>query len=330
LAPQQVVWWGHPVTSGIRNVDYFLSSSVEIASADQHYSEKLFRLNGLGTFFLQPKLADAAPLPNAVRESLRMRLALPSKFHLYLCAVPLYQLHPAFDKVLAQILTSDRRGQLVLITSREHSSWAQLLATRLTNTMSDGVKQPMSPDAPATATSESNTAPPKLHNVSASDWSQSSDSMVNNAAHRIHFLEVRSEQTLLALMRASNVVLDPFPVSNAVVSFQALGVGAPVVTMPGDYLKSRLTLAMLERLNVPELVATSEADYARIALSIAHSEEKRAKISDSILKSSGNLFEDFRAIREWERFLKVIAKERAHEENLEQIGQTEENAQSLL
>jgi len=295
-----------------------LSTSVEIAAADQHYSEKLFRLNGLGTFFLRPKLEQSAPQPDAVRESLRMRLALPSKFHLYLCAVPLYQLHPAFDKVLAQILTTDRRGQLVLITSREHNSWAQLLATRLTNTMSDGVKntQTVSQDRPSA--NESGSDSPKPQNVSASDLSQS-NSGVNNAAHRIHFLEVRSGQTLLALMRASDVVLDPFPVSNAVVSFQAFAVGAPVVTLPGDFLKSRLTLGMLERLNLMELVATSESDYARIALSIAHSEEKRAKISASILKNNVHLFEDFRAIREWERFLTTITKETV-QNNWERVG----------
>ncbi len=120
---------------------------------------------------------------------------------------------------------------------------------------------------------------------------------------------MRSEQTLLALMRASDVVLDPFPVGNAVLSLQALSVGAPVVTLPGEFLKSRLTLAMLERLQVLDLVAKSEADYARIALSVAHSEARRELLSSAIVRNAGHLFEDFRAVREWERFLKTIAKE---------------------
>ena len=33
LAPVQAVWWGHPDTTGIPTIDYFISSDVEVRSA---------------------------------------------------------------------------------------------------------------------------------------------------------------------------------------------------------------------------------------------------------------------------------------------------------
>src|SRR5207247_8154977 len=45
LAPVQCVTWGHPVTTGIPTLDYFLSSELlEGEGAEQHYTENLVRL----------------------------------------------------------------------------------------------------------------------------------------------------------------------------------------------------------------------------------------------------------------------------------------------
>jgi len=57
LAPSQVVWWGHPDTSGIASVDYFVTSEVEIPTADAFYSERLVRFKGLGAYFYKPAFA---------------------------------------------------------------------------------------------------------------------------------------------------------------------------------------------------------------------------------------------------------------------------------
>ncbi|HEY2250158.1 MAG TPA: tetratricopeptide repeat protein, partial [Planctomycetaceae bacterium] len=55
LAPVQCVTWGHPVTTGIPNVDYFLSSELlEPDNAQKHYTEQLVRLKGLPTCYRRP------------------------------------------------------------------------------------------------------------------------------------------------------------------------------------------------------------------------------------------------------------------------------------
>jgi protein O-GlcNAc transferase len=49
LAPLQVAGWGHPVTTGLPSMDWFLSAELlEPPGAQQHYRERLVRLPGTG------------------------------------------------------------------------------------------------------------------------------------------------------------------------------------------------------------------------------------------------------------------------------------------
>jgi protein O-GlcNAc transferase len=60
FAPVQCVSWGHPVTTGMPTVDYFLSSELmEPPDGDSHYAEQLVRLPNLATHVT----ADVAPPP---------------------------------------------------------------------------------------------------------------------------------------------------------------------------------------------------------------------------------------------------------------------------
>lgn len=50
LAPVRCTGWGQPVTSGLPTVTHYLSSdAMEPAEADDHYTERLVKLGGLGT-----------------------------------------------------------------------------------------------------------------------------------------------------------------------------------------------------------------------------------------------------------------------------------------
>lgn len=131
LAPVQCVSFGHPDTTGIRNMDYFISNDLfESDNATEHYSEKLFLLNNLGTlaYYYKPSLSQ--PIKR------RGAFGLPAEAHLYICPQALFKFHPDFDTMLAGILRADPRGQLVLIEGK-HSRWTELLRQRFTNTGPD-------------------------------------------------------------------------------------------------------------------------------------------------------------------------------------------------
>ena len=106
LAKVQCAGWGHPVSSGHRSIDYYLSSAImEPSNADEHYSETLIRLPGLGTRYQRPPAAAAVS---------REELGLPADAHLYLFPHSLFKIHPDNDAILARILAQDPQGRLVL------------------------------------------------------------------------------------------------------------------------------------------------------------------------------------------------------------------------
>jgi len=106
LAPVQCAGWGHPVTSGLASIDYFLSSrDAEPADAVSHYRERLILLDGLGVSY---------PRPACPAGKQRGDFGLPEAKTLYLCPQSLFKLHPDFDPLLAAVLAGDASGVLVI------------------------------------------------------------------------------------------------------------------------------------------------------------------------------------------------------------------------
>jgi protein O-GlcNAc transferase len=143
LAPVQCVSFGHPDTSGIPGIDWYLSlERFERDGADQDYTERLWRIPEVGNlaYYYRPA-RDFAPPGRAA-------LGLPSSARLYACPQALFKLHPGFDALAAQILRNDGDGRLVLI-ALGHAAWEKLLMERLRRSMPDVLErvivlQPMS------------------------------------------------------------------------------------------------------------------------------------------------------------------------------------------
>ena len=122
LAPVQVVSWGHPDTTGLDSMDYFVSAtSIEPPDADEHYTERLIRLSRMPCFY-QPLVA-LTQIPT------RQQLGLPESGTLYGCPQSLFKIHPDFDQVLAAIAEGDPDGHIVLIEGK-NAAWANLLKAR--------------------------------------------------------------------------------------------------------------------------------------------------------------------------------------------------------
>jgi predicted O-linked N-acetylglucosamine transferase (SPINDLY family) len=125
LAPVQVVTLGHPVTTGIPTIDYFLSdASMEPAGAQAHYSERLINLGTLPCHYAEPVLPDDAGGDRA-------RLGLAVEDHLYVCPQTLFKLHPEFDAYLADIVAQDPRARLVFIAGPEDAFLKRRFCERL-------------------------------------------------------------------------------------------------------------------------------------------------------------------------------------------------------
>jgi predicted O-linked N-acetylglucosamine transferase (SPINDLY family) len=125
LAPVQCVTWGHPVTTGIPAIDYFISSrdleADEAVRAQDHYSERLVRLNALPTYLY--------PVPDSAAD-MCPDLSFARGRTIYTCVQHPLKFHPDFDRTLIDILRRDPNGILILLDLYPHLT--ERLLARLT------------------------------------------------------------------------------------------------------------------------------------------------------------------------------------------------------
>jgi len=130
-APVQCTGAGLPETSGIRQMDYFLSTdSIEPVDAERHYTERLIRGRGL--------LTGQEPLSLPASPKDRTDFGLRGDEHVYFCPQKLEKIHPDFDRLLAEILRRDPQGRIVLAEDKFGYAAVKLKA-RLANSLPDVV-----------------------------------------------------------------------------------------------------------------------------------------------------------------------------------------------
>jgi len=110
LAPVQCVAWGHPVTSGLSEIDYFLSSALmEPPDADRHYTEQLVRLPNLSIAY--------AALPDRGGVLARDTLGLRADAVVFVCCQSLFKYLPRHDTVFVRIAAQVPTAQFLFIGS---------------------------------------------------------------------------------------------------------------------------------------------------------------------------------------------------------------------
>ncbi len=252
LAPLQCVTWGHPVTSGISTIDYFISARhLEPEDGPQHYSEKLVRLSAPPTY-----LRPFNYLPSSQS---RADFGLEATDHAYVCAQSLFKIHPEFDAILARILQQDSLGKLVLIGTRE-PVWQEQLLERFRQTM---------PDV----------------------WT------------RVHFVPRQTTNGLARLMQLADVVLDTTHFSGGLTTLEAFYVGQPVVTLPGRFMRGRVTYAYYRQMDMDDCVAHDADDYIRLALRLANDRSWREQMQALVRERQVRLYGNVGVVRELEQFL---------------------------
>ena len=123
LAPLQVSSWGHPHTTGLPTMDCFVSAeALEPPAAENHYTERLVRLPGLGVCL--------EPLKIVPRETDLAALGIREGVPLLVCAGTPFKYTPRHDAVLVEIARRLGECQFVFFTPRPPEV-AQCLRDRL-------------------------------------------------------------------------------------------------------------------------------------------------------------------------------------------------------
>ncbi len=124
LAPVQAASWGHPETTGMPDIDYFLSAEAfEPQNAQDNYRERVVPLAGIGAYY-------AALAPAEVTMDLQ-RIGLDPTRPIALCPATPYKFLPEHDWTFAAIASAAPGCQLVLVTDDLAPHLSTQLARRL-------------------------------------------------------------------------------------------------------------------------------------------------------------------------------------------------------
>lgn len=124
LAPIQCMAWGHPVTSGIPTVDYFLSSELmEPEKGEEHYSETLVRLPNSSLCYEKPILPEF--------NKTRSEFGIPEDCILYLCCQSTFKYLPQYDYILAEIANNVSNAKFVFIAAPQGQYITDIFRLRL-------------------------------------------------------------------------------------------------------------------------------------------------------------------------------------------------------
>jgi predicted O-linked N-acetylglucosamine transferase (SPINDLY family) len=272
LAPVQATTHGHPVTSGVPAVDYYISwGAAELPTAQEHYSEQLMLLNDtvLHQYYQERHNGTHSRVNGGNFQELKKRQtfnSIPPGGHWYTCMQKPHKLMPEMDPLICGILEKDPEGRVIL----HHPSTQSMLRSLKKRLKAAGCK-----------------------------------------LSRVHFLPEQPHHALLALYALSTVVLDSYPAGGCTTTREALEMGAPVVTLPGRLLGGRWTYAYYKMLGdeklMNQVVASTPAEYITKAVELGVNTAARAQVQARINMRLHKLYRKQEAVDSWERVLLQIA-----------------------
>lgn len=259
LAPIQCVTWGHPVTTGLPTIDYFLSSELmEPADGQQHYTEKLHTLPNLSISYQGPQL----PRNPKKRGFFNLR----DNDFVYLSTQSLFKYLPEDDFIFAQIAALVPGSKFVFI---EHESDN---ATRI-------FKQRLKREF-------------QKHGLDSEEF--------------CIFQPRLTYDDFLSLNIAADVLLDPPAWSGGMTSLEGVSCELTTVTLPGKYMRSRHTYAILKYMGLDKTIATNKDDYIAIAVRLGKDKKFFSSCKEAMRKKVHRIYEDKTAIEGLESFFKSL------------------------
>ncbi len=212
-----------------------------------------------------PGLGTCYPRPPAPSALTRTQLRLPQNVPLAVCAQSPFKWSPQFTRAVGEILAQSPDARLVVFDSPAGNR------SRLFDAYLDHFFAPLG--------------------------------LITQT--RVIRLPQSARADFLAVLSVCDIALDSFGFSGGNTSLDALSVGLPIVTLPGEFMRGRQTFAMLNALSVKmssALVANDVNGYVAISVRLLRDAEERASLRDEIATSAATLFEDpapVATLREW-------------------------------
>jgi protein O-GlcNAc transferase len=261
LAPIQMTSWGHPETSGLPTIDYYLSSDLmEPENAQEHYTEKLLRLPNLSIHY--------TPLAIQPQEIKKPDIGLKEDEIFFWCCQSLYKYLPNHDDVFAYIAKELRNSKFVFIKS-ESEEITEVFRQRLNHTFKE---------------------------------------LGLDYQNHCLFLSHLNNSEFAGITALADVFLDSIGWSGCNSTLESVAHNIPVVTLPGELMRGRHSLAILKMMGIEETIASNKAEYVQMAIRLGKDAEYRQYISQQVAENKHKLYGDLKPVRALEDFLLQLVK----------------------
>nr|WP_290227347.1 tetratricopeptide repeat protein [Trichocoleus desertorum] len=116
----------------------------------------------------------------------------------------------------------------------------------------------------------------------------------------------QGHSSYLSLNRIADVFLDTFSWSGGNTALEAIACHLPIVTCPGQMMRSRHSFGILKQLGISETTAASEAEYIEIAARLGLEPKWRHQISQRIHAVHPRLYDDITCVKALENFYQQV------------------------
>ncbi len=243
LARLQMVDANSPVTTGMRNVDYYISSKLsESEAAQQHYTETLVTLDGPPQCFDFGTEEQLLTTTSISREG----LGISKNAVVYISGANYYKIIPELEAAWTKVIASVPNSILLLYPF--NPNWSS--------------------SYPAMAFQKRIAATFAKHGMS-DDRLMILDSAPNRA-------DVKER------LKLGDVYLDSYPYSGMTSLIDPLELGLPTVVWEAEFSRSKKGASLLRELQISDLIADSEEAYIQLAITLGKNPELRKQKSDQI------------------------------------------------
>ncbi|BAY24512.1 family 2 glycosyl transferase [Calothrix sp. NIES-2100] len=257
LAPIQITSWGHPQTSGLPTIDYYLSSELmEPENAQEHYTEKLVRLPNLSIHY--------TPLATEYEAVSKKDIGIADNEIMLWCCQSLFKYLPQHDDVFPKIAKELSNCKFVFIQHDESEYITEVFRQRLQQIFQE-------------------------FGLNYQDY--------------CIFLPGMSSRRFAGTAAIADVFLDSIGWSGCNSTLECIAYNVPVITLPGELMRGRHTLAILKMMGIEETIASSKEEYVQFAIRLGRDSEYRHYISELISQNKHKLYGDLEPIRALEEFL---------------------------
>ena len=273
LAPIQINTWGHSDTSGLPNIDYFVSSKYFNSKEDQsHYSEKLILFDSLGTYYYdifnffknEIQILDENK-KNNLRNDIIEKTGIENP-NIYGCIQIFIKIHPSFIGMLNEILCQDKNAVIVLLSTKQGDNDDVILKNYIKS---------------------------KIKFI-----------------ERIYFIYQVPFTQYANNIKSCDLILDYYPFGGFNSTIESFLLGKICITCAGERISGKFTQGLYRKMGITEFICDSEKEYISKAVKYGKNCNERKKYEIMILENVGKIIEEKESIEEWKIFLKKIYNEK--------------------